>query len=146
MVSGRYEAASVGPEQHHPYMENEGTLPLPSPSLQMILHPSCVATHSNRTSTCGYVHRSRSQILLLPPWSMLHGWSINQRLVRQHMLNSLCVGVSLCRQVAINHSKQAWPEVLEVQQFSPLIKMLTGSAFICIYSNGKVHHIPHITR
>ena len=41
-------------------------------------------------------------------------------------------------QVTINHSKQAWPEALEFQQFSPLIKMLTGNAFICVYSNGKV--------
>jgi hypothetical protein len=40
--------------------------------------------------------------------------------------------------VTINHSKQAWPEALEFQQFSPLIKMLTGNAFICVYSNGKV--------
>ena len=42
-------------------------------------------------------------------------------------------------QVTINHNKQAWPEALEFQQFSPLIKMLTGSAFICVYSNGKVY-------
>ena len=41
-------------------------------------------------------------------------------------------------QVTINHSKQVWTEALEFQQFSPLIKMLTGNAFICVYSNGKV--------
>jgi WD40 repeat protein len=40
--------------------------------------------------------------------------------------------------VTINHSKQVWTEALEFQQFSPLIKMLTGNAFICVYSNGKV--------
>lgn len=45
---------------------------------------------------------------------------------------------SLKLKVTINHNKQAWPEALEFQQFSPLIKMLTGNAFICIHSNGKV--------
>ena len=40
--------------------------------------------------------------------------------------------------MTINHSKQVWLEALELQQFSPLIKMLTGNAFICVYSNGKV--------
>ena len=51
-------------------------------------------------------------------------------------------------QVTIHHSKEDWTEVMEVQPFSPQLRMLLGTGFISVFSCGKVRvdstSLPHI--
>lgn len=51
MVSGRYEAASIGPEQHHPHMENEG-IPSTSDAIAPTYSFPLTATEHQHVGVC----------------------------------------------------------------------------------------------
>lgn len=40
--------------------------------------------------------------------------------------------------VTIHHAKQEWSQAMEVQPFSPRLRMLLGSSFVSVSSNGRV--------
>ena len=43
-----------------------------------------------------------------------------------------------CPQATINQTKEDWNEVMEMQSFSPHLRMLLGEAFIMVTTKGKV--------
>ena len=41
-------------------------------------------------------------------------------------------------QATINQTKEDWNEVMEMQSFSPHLRMLLGEAFVMVTTKGKV--------